>query len=627
MSSTKQQGTKNIQTKTVESEVADLVGSSDIQSQQKLDATYHLAEWEPEEYRDNPFILALPPYHNRTKTIQSMNATFAVPHHDSARKLPDYAKLLCVKRVLRNFIPLPVHVQIFDWVHSQLRAHYHSLVESRDAVRVRSAYADVQAGTPGMVTPLANSHSQVLFVFGMSGVGKTTSSNMGLSGFPHIILHREFNGKPFRQSQVIRVHVTCPHNGSVTSVCKEILEWFDINLGTDYLREMKKRGVNSADYVDKVGRVLLRHNVGLLVIDEMQNALRAADSREMLDMLVNLLNWNACAVLAIGTPEAEKIIAKRFRLARRIGSQVVRLRPFEIFPEERLVQSASSPDGRKSFDTQISPEVRGLIEDRDKYVDSLTRIDFLPKKFQDTVGVRNALMTCSAGVPAFLNVAWMLTQYAGITTGAEMVTPRLVETATREAFGLVEGLLNALRRKDYVVLDRVGDMAMGRLMSHLESVVTQSERDAVNATQQENAQIENFARTATTLIDLGYGEAQAELVITEIQRDAPGLDAPETLRRALDRLKAPDFNASVSPGKAGRSSQGSAASRAPNPAPGAEASRASSATHKPPPRSRDKHDSRPQAKLSQKLVIEKRTSASNTPSDETERKLHPSSAK
>lgn len=627
MSSTKQQGMNNSQAQTVDAEIADLVGSSDIQSQPKLDATYHLAEWEPEEYRDNPFILALPPYHNRTKTIQSMNATFAVPHHDSARKLADYAKLLCVKRVMRNFVPLPVHVQIFDWVHAQLRAHYHSLVESRDAVRVRIAYESVQAGTPGMVTPLAHSHSQVLFVFGMSGVGKTTGSNMGLSGFPHILLHTEFNGKTFRQSQVVRVHVSCPHNGSVTSICKEILEWFDINLGTDYLGEMKKRGVNSADYVDKVGRVLLRHNVGLLVIDEMQNALRAADSREMLDMLVNLLNWNACAVLAIGTPEAEKIIAKRFRLARRVGSHVVRLRPFEIFPEENAMEFAPSVDKNKSCSAEPGLDVRGLIEDRDKFINSLTRIDFLPKKFQDIIGVRNTLMKCSAGVPAFLNLAWSLTQYAGITTGAEMVTPRLVETATLEAFGLVEGLLKALRTKDYVVLDRIADMAMGRLLSHLESIVTQSERDALNATQKENSQIENFARTATTLIDLGFGEGQAELVITEIQRDAPGLDAPETLRRALDRLKAPDFNASSGPGKAGRSSQGSEASRAAHSLPVAEASRGSSATHKPPPRSRGKSDSRPRAKLSEKVALGKRASASSKPPGAVLRKLSLSSAK
>jgi AAA domain len=504
--------------------------------EQRVIAVYHDASWEPPEYAGNPFILALPPYHERDTIIKTMREKIKVTHLESSRKLAKSAKLLCINRISNNFAMLPGHIRVFDWGQSQLRAHYHRHFEEYDPCRISEAYVKMQSGEFDVVSLIGSAHSRALFVVGCSGVGKTTAARIGLSTCPNIIAHENFKGKGFRVVQVVWILITVPHNGSIDAMCRSILQWFDLRLGTRYVNEMRKRGVNSADWVEKVVVVLKHHHVGLVVIDEIQNALRAADRTSMLDMLVNFLNGNACAVIAIGTPEAESILNKRFRLGRRGGSEVIHLNPFA----EGTVKDYEN--------RELTIEERALLQilqDRDRYLRIVTAIDFSPTPMRDVDGVCDMLMKVSAGLPAFINLAWALTQYEAVAGGHEMITPELLESTTQRWFVLVAPLLKALREKDLKTINRVGDMAVRRLSNELRDRLSEEDRALLQSVQEDDEKAAVFAHVVSTLIDLGIGAVKAERVVTALQREAPGLNAAQLTSRALNRVYGPDAVASA----------------------------------------------------------------------------------
>ncbi|WP_341317462.1 ATP-binding protein [Paraburkholderia sp. IMGN_8] len=476
-------------------------------------AVYHDPLLEPTEYRDNPLILALPPFHRRLEVATAALRQFEMPYSQECRTWSDEIKLLSVQRISLNGIALPIQIRISDWLHAAIRTHYHLLQPMEEPDFLQRRYAALQNGEAHVLGQLVQSHSGSMLVIGISGVGKTTAAKLGVSQFPRFIGHESFNGRPFLSDQVVWIHVTCPHNGSIKSLCKSILAWVDDLLGTFYEREMLKHGVNSADYVEKVGNVLLHHMVGVLIIDEIQNAMRATDQREVFDMLVNMLNKNSCPVLAIGTPEVATLAPKAFRLARRMAGRTMTMEPFRKGPKSKTAG------------------------ERDLYLNGVTRLDFLPTPFTNKQGVHDALMAVSAGVPAFITLAWILTQHAGIVTKAQEVTPSLIVAATKQAFSIVSGLLAAIESRDIKKLATVSDLAITEVREYIEKLVTDDGRTEYDEARDEYRRLNTFYRAVGTLVNLGIGQGSAELEVATIQREEPALDAIELVRKAIDRCR------------------------------------------------------------------------------------------
>jgi hypothetical protein len=498
-------------------------------SDYRVKAFYRDPMMELPEYRECPLILALPPYRNRLEMAAALRGLYELPHDESCRTWPVEMRLLALSRIPRNVITLPVQMKLLDWMHQQIRAHYYVTSAECSPRNLQEKYLAQQAGVYQILEPPKPAHSSSLLLLGLSGVGKSTNTRLALSQFPRVIVHEEFNGKRFLCVQIVWIYVTCPHNSSISSLCRFILAWVDYHLGTTYRTDMEPGRWNSADYVEKVGLVLLHHKVGLLVIDEIQNALRKQEEREMLDLLVNMLNMNACPMLALGTPETALIAPKKLRLVRRIGGHEVGIDPFE--------EGKDVPCAR----------------DRDWYLKSLTRLDFLPVPFSDSQGVYDALMTCSAGIPAFLTLAWMLTQYLGLTSGKEQVTPSLVFAATKDTFRMVKGLLTAIRKKDLRKLALIGDVAIKEVREHLGKWLTEESSAEYHQACENQQETVAFYKALSTLLNLGIGQGDAELGIATAQRESPKADAKELVRRVLERHRAPPFeNKSPSPDSDGK---------------------------------------------------------------------------
>jgi hypothetical protein len=468
-----------------------------------VSAVYHLPELELDENANNPLILALPPLAPMKSIVDGMAMAFAVPHAQSYRTWSPERQLLGIDRISKVLVLTAAHVKMLSWLYIALRHRYQSLVPTRTLKKlVQKNYALTQSGTPQPVCPPGDSHADCMLVFGISGTGKTTLVKMVLSTLPMIIEHRRFRGISAKFVQVVWVLVSCPPNGSVLTLMKGILHWFDHHLGTYYVMEVKSRS-NTADYILKVDEVLRRHMVGVLVIDEIQFALNSAEKAQLMGFLTNLLNSNHCTFILLGTPDARRYLVKSLRNARRVVSG-------------GFIALHSLPDDEWA-----------------RMAKATISIDFLPLPPSKPDEISQVLREVSASFPAFVKLAWRLTQYIGLHARVERVTPALIRSAVKDGFGPVEGLLEALRKGNYAALAECVDLATAQVEAFREKIERERQRRQLGTVQINDDYISTFVTSVAMLIEMGRTETEAESVARRILEADRTLSSEEVIRQAL----------------------------------------------------------------------------------------------
>src|SRR5690349_3515425 len=362
-----------------------------------VSAVYHDSSLELPENAKNPLIRALPPFVSQKEFADAMKLSFAVPHSDELRKLPAQLRLLGIERISRVLVLTDAHMTLLDWVHISLRRRYRGLVPLRSLRKIAQAnYEHTQGGKTRAIYMPLESHADCIFLIGISGAGKTTTVKMVLSMLPMIIEHTEFEGVKALFAQVVWIMVSCPPNGSVITLMKGILHWFDENLDTHYVEEMKTKA-NTGDFVASVIDKLKHHHVGMLVIDEIQFAIESAEKADLMGFLTSLLNEGECLFVLVGTPDAGQLIKQTIRNLRRVVSRT--FIPLEHFPH---------------------------VEDSRRLATNLVAIDFLPEKPDDLAQVVDTLIEVGAGSPAFMKLAWEHTQYVGEKAKKRKATSALI---------------------------------------------------------------------------------------------------------------------------------------------------------------------------------------------------------
>lgn len=477
-----------------------------------IKAEYHSASLELPEFANNWLVLALPPF-LRDKILDSMLEGFRVRHPASSRRLSLAQRMLALGRILRVWVLLPVHIQLLDWLHMALRSRYAKFRSSEEIKReMQSTYIAMQRhGKFGLFGSPRESHSECLPIFALSGVGKTTAVKMVLCTLPMILEHERVPGTSLGIAQAVWVFVSCPHNGSVLTLLQGIVRWFDLYLDTKYFSEVAS-GASSGVWMDKAIRVLSKHFTGVLIIDEIQNALKAANRTELIEFLTTLFNANCCAFICLGTPEAEKQLKTLWTQRRASSGGMLPMTPFQ--PGKQW----------------------------DKFADALIAIDLQKSAPEDLRKIRDTLFDLSAGLPAIAKLVWRLSQYQGLfLEGGDrrkdsnlilgQITPELMQMAAQRGLGLVEGMLTAIRNRDYKTISELTDVAEKKVHAYL----AQSEPDEkaqrdLNAAE---ARVLRTAAVADALIDLHIPKIEAEEYARDVTAGDGSSPVPQLIRLAI----------------------------------------------------------------------------------------------
>lgn len=477
-----------------------------------IKAEYHSASLELPEFAGNWLVRALPAF-KREEIIESMITGFKVGHPKSSRRLSTAQRMIALGRILRVWVMLPVHIQLLDWLHTSLRSRYADFRSSEEIKReMQTTYTAMQRqGKYRLLGSPRESHSQCLPIFALSGVGKTTAVKMVLSTLPMILEHDRLPGASVGIAQAVWVFVSCPHNGSVLTLLQGIVHWFDLYLDTKYCDEVAS-GASTGVWMQKAIRVLSYHFTGVLIIDEIHNALKAANRTELIEFLTTLFNANCCAFICLGTPEAEKQLKTAWTQRRVSSGGMLPMTPFQS----------------------------GSLWDR--FADALIAVDLQTMPPEDPDEIRDTLFDLSAGLPAIAKLVWRLSQYEGLflegmvqpeDSDLELgrITPDLMKMAAERGLGLVAGMLTAIRNRDYKKISELTDLAEAKVQVYLTQ--TKPDEKAQRDLDAAESRILRTAAVADALILVHIPTIEAEHYAREVTAGDESTPLHQLTQRAI----------------------------------------------------------------------------------------------
>ncbi len=363
-------------------------------------------------YQGNPFIEALEDYLSYSnKAIEEKLAKTLQPLHSTASRRARDAWLTTV--LYECFIPL---------------ARHHELQELIDLM-IRHGYYRRSAGN-------SSKDSQSLALVGPSGIGKSYAVCHILSLYDQIIYHDV--DKEHQFTQIVYLKIECPHDGSIKGLAAAIIAEIDHVTGEDFTSLYVTRGRPTvSELKSHAARLLSIYNVGILVIDEIQNLSASRAERESLfNYIVSLSNTLGVPLMFIGTPKIISLMQTDMRIARRFGTagliQWDRLKPGTLMWK--------------------------------KMIQGLWQYNILPDENLDgpSEEVEKALYDCSQGITDLLFQLFITAEKKALLKGMGALSAELVYDSFVRHFGKLQPMIEALRSNDANALAKYADITIDR---------------------------------------------------------------------------------------------------------------------------------------------------------------------
>lgn len=379
-------------------------------------------------YQNNPLILALP---HRLVAKRFRDILDYQPPLFDYLQMSDEDRVSELKELRRTRIMTTQHLDLYNDLYDMMSQGYIDRNPIRPEV-ISWTYDIADSSIPlgDIPRPILSSSGQTtadaMFVTGLSGNGKTMSMEaILLNLFPNVIEH-DYRG--FQEPQILWLKVDMPHDGNRSSLIYGILRELDRALTSsswgqsNYAKSVKKSNgswLNIESMLDVLVTVLVRHHVGMLIVDEFQN-LHVASQRyrdEVLQLFDSLSNKLAIPTIKIGTPDSILIFDKKGRHKRRIGAVLELTRFSEKIDWDRALKALS------------------LYQPLDKPIEINESIDHLLKEL-------------TAGVPSILFILWESVLIEAIRSGKESISAALLKSTFKRRFPLMRTVVrNILQGK------------------------------------------------------------------------------------------------------------------------------------------------------------------------------------
>lgn len=339
---------------------------------------------------DNPYLAAMPDMLSPDAFARSVASYPSIPH-DLAELSPEDRRSL-LPSLASIFVPMPYQYAIYDTLYRAISTTYRT-ADVMESTRAINAY---YCGQSGNYATQADSGS----ILGVPGCGKTATVRRCLSTMPQVIEHIAYHDQPLFGKQVLWIHVECPSDCSIKTLGFGIMAALDRAIGSKYLQFTQGLRSASASAIAVQTKILLtNHHVGILVVDEIQNAVLTArknrQEKPLLKFLVELTNETMTSIYFVGTTVAEELFVAQEHLKRR--TRGIRLAPFK-------------PDGA--------------------YLDFLSKIwpyQYTQRAAELTSSIGNKLYDHSGGIPAYIIKIFAESQAQAILQGRACIDEKVIQ--------------------------------------------------------------------------------------------------------------------------------------------------------------------------------------------------------
>ena len=259
------------------------------------------------------------------------------------------------------------------------------------------------------------------FLCGMSGLGKTVALSRILALYPQVIFHSRYRGQAFPFTQVVWLKLDCPHNSSIRGLCDMFFLEVDRVLGNTTFAE-DYGGRTGPQMIPDVGRICGLFNIGLIVIDEIQNLslVKSSGAKQMLAFFTELINTSGCGVLMVGTERAQEVLEQEFwQVRRNITSRPFHWKPFARIESDYLIW--------------------------DKFLESFWDYQYTVHKVELTPEISSLFHQKTVGIPDLVVKLFVGVQQQAIEDGTEKITLSLVSEVASTIFAPAQAALAAFR--------------------------------------------------------------------------------------------------------------------------------------------------------------------------------------
>lgn len=392
---------------------------------------------EIDEYKNNPFIEALPNIFSEDDVEEKFTLFPQISHEDRIKA--SNIRYHIIKRA-KNFIqPLPIHFILERRLSALIRRGYlarnpidKAFLERLEILNeLRSEIADNKVINERMSHIRSTADS--LAVIGISGIGKTTAIERLLLMYPQIIKHEEYEGQYFSRTQIVWLKIDCPYDGSLATLCKSFFKAIDDLLGTRYLEKFGYANRITSTMMLHMTTLASMYGIGVLVIDEIQHLLNAKnDMEDMLNFFVTLSNTVGIPTVLIGTSKAQQVFNGNFRQARRAASE-----------------------GSIMWDRMPKDS-----EEWTFFLETLWDFQCLQEETKLSKEIKEAFYDECQGITAVAVNLYILAQERALAQGKEKISVGVIRATAKEDLNMIQPMIKALRNNNISEIIKYEDISI-----------------------------------------------------------------------------------------------------------------------------------------------------------------------
>ena len=322
----------------------------------------------------NPYLEALPDVLGKREFGRRIKSQPDFPR-DISRLAPEERRNL-LSGLSQWFQPMDYMYTLYDMLHRAMCSTYQTKTVIESVRQMNDLYMDFR--------------------------GKTSTIKRCLSTMPQVIVHQEYQGRKIYEKQINYLVVECPSDCSLKTLALNIFSAIDKAIGSEYLKQATyQRAMATSATTTKLKIICMNHHIGLIVIDEIQNAISTATKNKqikpLIKFLVELTNETSTAICFCGTLEAEDVFLKQEHLKRRT-------RGFRLLPMK--------------YDRTYR-----------KFITELWEYQMTLQKAPLTEKLMKQMYDLSAGIPAYLVKIFEEAQVRSILSGREKLSYESIRQA------------------------------------------------------------------------------------------------------------------------------------------------------------------------------------------------------
>lgn len=249
-----------------------------------------------------------------------------IPEYDETICQQNQAvRLMALSDLYQIYIPSQMSLEIYSKLYLAL---LRSMQKKGTQMAIKQRYENYKAIQQQSYSGILGG-SDSFTIIGTSGIGKSSAISRAIS----LITENRIieTDKPYTKIIPCLI-VQCPFDSSVKGLLLEILRKVDEELGTDhYIHAIKSRASTTDMLIGAVSSIAL-NNIGMLVVDEIQNVVNSKNGKSLIGALTQLINNSGISICMVGTPESTVFFEQAMQLARRsVGLQYTTMNCDEYF--------------------------------------------------------------------------------------------------------------------------------------------------------------------------------------------------------------------------------------------------------------------------------------------------------